>query len=248
MEKEWFATWFDSPYYHVLYKCRDEKEAGLFIDHLVGNLDLTAGTRVLDLACGRGRHSVTLHRMGYDVLGVDLSPESISEAQKKSSDKLQFRVHDMRLPIPGQTFGAVFNLFTSFGYFDSMDDNRQVIRSVHSMLEPNGLFVLDFMNTEKIVRSLVASEEKEVDGIRFQIERKFDGEYICKDIRFSDNGQAYQFCERVQALTPDDFQRLFAEGGFRILQTFGDFALSPFDVASSDRFIIIAQKNSCKSS
>ncbi|MFN5878833.1 MAG: SAM-dependent methyltransferase, partial [Flavobacteriales bacterium] len=68
--KEWFADWFDTPYYHILYKNRNDEEAAHFIENLIEFIQLDLGSRVLDLACGKGRHSVTLNKLGYNVLGV----------------------------------------------------------------------------------------------------------------------------------------------------------------------------------
>lgn len=242
MEKEWFATWFDSPYYHLLYQSRDEQEARDFIHRLNNILMLSTRAEVLDLACGKGRHAITLHDLGYQVIGADLSCASIREARIHQKEGLEFIVQDMRLPIAGRKFDAVFNLFTSFGYFDSMDDNLTVLRSIHSMLKPGGTFVLDFMNSAKVIRTLVEDEVKTIEGIRFHIERTYNGTHIRKNISFEDCGHAYHFTESVQALLPEDFRNILSECGFRILHEFGDFDLHSFDAASSDRFIIIAEK------
>lgn len=238
---DWFATWFDTPYYHILYKKRDDNEANRFIKNLTNWLKLEPQTRVLDLACGKGRHSITLNELGMDVLGADLAQNSISEASAFCNEKLNFIVHDMRLPLDAK-FQVVFNLFTSFGYFDEIDDNKKVIQSINKMLLDNGLLVIDFMNAKKVVANLVLSETKKEDGIEFKIERKYDGKHIFKSISFSDNGEDYQFLERVQALTKDDFKDLLTENGFEILSTFGDFELNSFDEEKSDRLILIARK------
>ena len=126
----WFESWFDTSYYHTLYKNRDNKEAERFIGNLVDYIQLPPHSRVLDLACGKGRHSITLFTHGYEVLGVDLSPQSIDHAEYFSNEQLQFRVHDMREVIPGERFDGVFNLFTSFGYFDSSEDNKKVLHAL----------------------------------------------------------------------------------------------------------------------
>ena len=76
--KAWFESWFDSPYYHILYKDRDMKEAEEFIDHLMDRLHLPSGSKILDMGCGKGRHSVYLNRKGYNITGIDLSKENIA--------------------------------------------------------------------------------------------------------------------------------------------------------------------------
>jgi SAM-dependent methyltransferase len=115
--ENWYTSWFDSPYYHILYKNRDDKEAGLFMKNLTSFLNLSTSSKILDLACGKGRHSKYLNQLGYHVTGIDLSPQSIVYAKQFENDKLFFEEHDMSLTYP-QKFDAVFNLFTSFGYFE----------------------------------------------------------------------------------------------------------------------------------
>lgn len=243
-DTEWFAEWFDTPYYHTLYKDRDFSEAEGFIDRLVGTLDLKANARVLDLACGKGRHALTLSTYGFQVLGVDLSANSIEAAKKLETDKLKFAVHDMREPLPDQQFDAVFNLFTSFGYFDSLEDNQRVISAIAKMLKPNGLLIIDFMNVHHVLSNLMTKEVKRVDEITFNIQRKFDGKHIYKTIQFDADGKSHSHTERVQALEISDFRALLSASNFEILSSFGNFGLTNYDEASSDRLIIIAQLNS----
>jgi 2-polyprenyl-3-methyl-5-hydroxy-6-metoxy-1,4-benzoquinol methylase len=240
-QKEWFASWFDTSYYHQLYNNRNEEEAKLFISNLLDFLKLDKNAKLLDLACGKGRHAKTLNEFGYDILGVDLSPNSISIASEMKNEHLDFQVHDMREPIQGKTFDAVFNLFTSFGYFDETTDNERVCSAISEMLNPNGILVIDFMNTEKVIANLVAKEEKIVDNLTFHITRNFDGKHIFKQIQFEDQGEKFDFTERVQALKLNDFEALLATQ-FRILHTFGSFDLKLFDASTSDRLIIIAQR------
>ncbi|MBM3185774.1 MAG: methyltransferase domain-containing protein [Bacteroidetes bacterium] len=240
-QKEWFASWFDTSYYHQLYNNRNEDEAKLFISNLLDFLKLDKNAKLLDLACGKGRHAKTLNEFGYDVLGVDLSPNSISIASELKNEHLNFQVHDMREPIHGKTFDAVFNLFTSFGYFDETTDNERVCNAIAKMLNPHGILVIDFMNAKKVIANLVSKEEKTVDYLTFHITRQCDGKHIFKRIQFEDQGEKYDFTERVQALKLNDFQTLLA-AEFQILHTFGTFDLKPFDPSISDRLIIIAQR------
>jgi SAM-dependent methyltransferase len=147
----------------------------------------------------------------------------------------------MREVLPNQKFHAVFNLFTSFGYFDDTSDNERVCNSMAEMLKENGILVIDFMNAEKVISNLVAREEKIVDDLVFNITRHYDGKHIFKRIQFEDQGEQFDFTERVQALKLSDFESLLADQ-FRILNTFGSFDLKPFDASNSDRLIIIAQR------
>lgn len=243
MKKDWFVSWFDTDYYHTLYKHRDENEAKRFISNLCKQISLDDSAQVLDLACGKGRHSMTLQKLGFQVLGADLSPNSIALAQEAASENVEFRVHDMREIIPNKQFDAVFNLFTSFGYFDTTDDNLKVLSSIHAMLKPGGLLVLDFMNVQKVIAHLVPEETKEIDGLHFHIQRRFDGAHIFKHIEVVDQGESHHFTERVQALTLRDFTSILTTAHFKILHTFGDIELNPFEPEISDRLIIVAQKS-----
>lgn len=242
MAGSWFESWFDSPYYHRLYASRDHAEAEFFIANLVSHLRLRQGQSVLDLACGRGRHAFYLSRYELDVLGLDLSENSIREAQKLERENLRFAVHDMRAVYPGRSFDVVFNLFTSFGYFDDERENLRVLQAVHRMLKPGGKIVIDFMNAEKAINGPMISEVKRVEGVDFRIERMRDGRRILKHIRFEDEGRRYHFTEKVQALTLDDFRALMEEAGFDLLAAHGDYALNTFDVAHSPRLILEARR------
>jgi SAM-dependent methyltransferase len=148
----------------------------------------------------------------------------------------------MRKIIPGLSFDVIFNLFTSFGYFDSSDDNKKVIFSVANMLCEKGIFVIDFLNAEKVVANLVANEEKEIDGFQFLIKRMVEGGHIYKKITVIDNNEVKNYVEKVQLLRIEDFEKLLYPE-FKILHTFGGFDLRDFDPSSSDRLIIIAEKN-----
>ena len=239
---EWFSDWFDTSYYHILYKNRDEKEAKFFIENLCNFLAIKPNSSLLDLACGKGRHSITLNELGHKVLGVDLSQNSISVAKRHERRGLHFEVHDMRKIIPGLSFDVIFNLFTSFGYFDSSVENKKVIFSVANMLYEKGIFVIDFLNADKVVANLVSEEEKMIDGIQFLIKRIVEGEHIYKKITVIDKNETKNYVERVQLLRLGDFEKLLSPE-FKILHTFGNFDLQKFDATSSDRLIIIAEKN-----
>lgn len=240
-KKEWFAEWFDTPYYHILYKNRDNHEARVFIKSLVDLLQLPKASSVLDLACGKGRHSITLNEFGYTVLGVDLSAQSIAHANQFSNSSLSFAVQDMREPIQLKKFDAVFNLFTSFGYFSSKHENEKVCQAMAQMLDTGGKLVIDFMNAQKVIQNLVPSELKKVQDIEFDIKRIYSGTHIIKQISFQDKGQEFEFQEQVQAIDLSMFKELLAPY-FTIDSIFGSFELNEYIASESDRLIIIATR------
>lgn len=247
-QKEWFATWFDSPYYHLLYQHRDDNEAQQFLDYLIDKLALASNAHVLDLACGKGRHSITLAQKGFTVVGADLAANSIAAAELNrvalALDHLHFVVHDMRKPLEGQQFDAIFNLFTSFGYFDTLEENQAVCKSVAEMLTPEGLLVIDFLNAHKVCKQLKPSEVISREGAQFNIERWHNQEHIFKQIEVLDtlqNTPVGTFTERVQALSLANFEDLLSPY-FEIKATYGSYALDSFHEQDSDRLIIIAKK------
>jgi len=236
--ENWFSSWFDTPYYHILYKDRDYNEAQVFMDTIVHYLNLPEEAKILDLACGKGRHSIYLNQLGFDVTGVDLSVNSIAEASKFSNDTLHFRVHDMRQPCP-EKYDAIFNLFTSFGYFENEADNFTTLKAIHESLSEYGFAVLDFMNVPYVIENLVPSEVKTVEGIDFHITRKVSDGFILKEIEFEDQGNAYHFTEKVRALTLPDFEQMMEEAGIYLLDVFGDYKLRKFHKKESERLIMI---------
>lgn len=235
---QWFTSWFNTPFYHILYKNRDASEAQSFMETLTTYLNITEDATILDLACGKGRHSVHLNSLGFDVTGLDLSEESIAHAKNYSNERLHFEVHDMSIPYHTQ-FDAVFNLFTSFGYFENEADNLNTIKAIKANLKPNGIGVIDFMNTNYVLEHLVAEDIKHIDGIDFKQQRYKKEGYIVKDIQFTHEDQAYQFQERVKAFTLEDFTDMFEKAGIQLLDVFGDYKLKKYHPQTSERLIMI---------
>lgn len=238
---EWFSTWFNSPYYHMLYDNRNDQEAEAFLARLIEFLNPDKNATVLDLACGAGRHVRALAHYLENVSGCDLSTNSIQEAQKKSPAHLHFYVHDMREPLPHR-YQYIFNLFTSFGYFETTSENALVLKSISESLDDPAVLVIDFMNTEKIIKHLVPHEIIQKSGIDFQITKEVKAGRILKTIEFEAKGKKYVFQEKVQALTEAHFDTLLSNQGFEIIHKAGNYALDNFDKEESDRLILICKK------
>ena len=236
--ENWFTSWFDTPYYHILYKERNYREAQIFMDNLTHYLNLPEKAKVLDLACGKGRHSIYLNQLGFDVLGADLSENSIAEASKNTNETLHFKVHDMREPFE-EKYAAIFNLFTSFGYFENDKDNLTTLKAIKDSLSEYGFAVIDFMNVPQVLETLVPEETKTVDEIDFHIKRYLKDGHIYKEIDFEDKGQKFHFTEKVKALTLQDFEQLMEEAGIYLLDIFGDYKLKKFHKTESERLIMI---------
>lgn len=234
----WYASWFDTPFYHILYKDRDYKEAETFMHNLTNYLNIPEGGKILDLACGKGRHAVYLNSIGYDVTGVDLSENSIKFAKQFENETLHFEVHDMCEPYK-QKFDAVFNLFTSFGYFENDDSNLKTIKAIKQDLNEEGFGVIDFMNSDHVIKNLVHNESKMIEGIEFNLKRYVKNGYIFKDISFNYEAVDYKYQERVRAFNLADFESLFEKAGVYLLDIFGDYKLRKFDPMKSSRLIMI---------
>jgi SAM-dependent methyltransferase len=238
--KDWFTDWFNTPYYHILYKDRNDVEAQQFIINITQFLPLSDNALLLDLPCGKGRHSVFLNLLGYKVIGADLSENSIQFAKKFENPTLKFIIQDMREPFDLQ-YDAVFNLFTSFGYFEEDSEDILVLKNIKNCLKENGFFVFDFLNTSFVKNTLVKKEIKIVDGISFYIKREIVDGFILKHISFFADGENHHYTERVKYLDLQKMNSFFEKVGLNLKYVFGDYQLNAFDENNSKRLILIAQ-------
>ncbi len=240
----WFESWFNSPYYHRLYQDRDESEAQAFIQQLTNHLRLKPGARILDLACGKGRHSRSLHDLGFDVLGVDIAPESIAYAQQFEEPGLKFAVQDMREPLNASPFDAVLNLFTSFGYFDSPEEHVAAMHTMAGALNPTGKLVIDYLNVSQVSQQLVPEEQRTIDNTHYVIRRWADAHHFFKEIEVQtpDQPTPLLFREKVAKFSSADFENMFIREGLQLREAFGDYALRPYQSEESPRLILIAER------
>lgn len=213
------------------------------MDHLNDYFAFTAEDEVMDLACGKGRHSIYLNSKGLKVTGVDLSPQNIEAASAHTNERLHFHVHDMRKVFRQEAFDYVLNLFTSFGYFEKDSENQQAIDAAAAALKPGGRLLIDFLNPYVVIHNLKPEEVKLIDGIEFHITKHLDEEnYIVKDIRFEDKGRTYHFQERVKAIRRMEFLDYFKQAGLLLEDCFGDYDLHEYNADESDRMIFVCRK------
>ena len=238
----WYSQWFDSEYYHILYENHDFLEAEGFIDKLTKKLSLPLNSTVADIACGRGRHALYLSKKGFNVTGLDLSPRSIEFAKKMESDQLNFHVHDMRKVFAKDKFDLVLNLFTSFGYFEDNQDNFNAIAAMAASCKKDGLIVIDFMNTSKVLNHLVTCDTKVAQHIHFDISKSIIDNFIVKKINFTGHGNLYQFEERVRIIYQKDFMEYFKFAKLKVKKVYGSYDLKPYDEKESDRMIFVLSK------
>jgi len=240
-QTEWFENWFDTNYYHILYKKRNDAEASAFIDALIKFFNPPIQSNFLDLACGKGRHSIYLHQKNFNVVGLDLSHNSIESASKFTLPDLKFMEHDMRQPLNGYQFDYVLNLFTSFGYFDDPKDDLAVIRNAKQCLKPGGIFLLDYFNATKPNDHFDIPFTKEVDSIKFDLIKHIKEGRIIKEITVNDSGKISEFTEQVRIYSLGQFKQIFNNEGLTIENVFGSYDLEPYDERFSDRLILVAR-------
>ena len=232
--------WFDSDYYHILYKNRDYNEATNFIDNIIEYLDIKKGSKILDLACGIGRHSIYLDKIGFKVVGTDKSPNNIKKAKASQNNSISFLQMEM-IEDTNDKYDCIFNLFTSFGYVNH-DYNLKTIKNIERQLKDNGTVLVDFMNTLFVKNNLVIEETKLIDGLSFKIKRRSDGKHIYKEIKFNDK-KDYFFQEKVMDLSLNNFENYFKGNNLKIIKTFGDYNLNEFDIENSERLIMVIKKS-----
>lgn len=245
MDKSWYKDWFNSHYYHLLYQHRDEEEALQFIQTLIHHLAPPEGSRMVDVACGKGRHSKALAEMGFDVTGIDLSEVSIEAALLDENEHLHFYQHDMRLPFWINYFQFAFNFFTSFGYFRTRREHDNAIRTIAQSLQPNGVFVIDYLNVQYLSKQLKKTFTTTIEGVNFHITKWQDEAHFFKQIQVTDEtnkAPRHLYTERVAKFTLGDFTEMLAYQGMQVKEVFGDYHLGRYHLKESPRMIIVAVK------
>ena len=224
-DKSWYNDWFNSPFYHKLYFERDDKEAETFIHQLIKHLQPAEGCRMLDVACGKGRHSKILAALGFDVTGIDLAPASIAWAKQWENEGLHFFVHDMRLPFYSNYFDYAFNFFTSFGYFKTRREHDAAIRTIANSLKPGGFLVIDYLNVHYAEEHLVHNEIKEINGTIYEIHRWDDDTHFYKRITITDPAllKPAEHTEKVAKFSLGDFTDMLGYQGLQVQEVFGDY-------------------------
>jgi SAM-dependent methyltransferase len=223
---EWFEQWFGEEYLR-LYPHRDDRDAGEAVA-LIDRVIPLAGLRVLDLACGPGRHAAQLAARGARTVGLDLSLPLLSRARARTKDAVALVRADMRrLPFRPGTFDVVVNLFTSFGYFADDRQNAAVLEAAAVLLKSGALFVLDYFNAAAVRDALVTTEERMIGSERVVIRRRLssDRRMVVKEMRLGDDGRS--FVERVRLFTTEDLVHMIEAAGLVVRHQFGDYRGGP---------------------
>ncbi len=246
--KEWFETWFASPFYDVLYAHRDEAEAELFVKTLLCELPVPTGARILDLACGKGRHARAFAKRNNKVVGIDLTERFIAEARKiakKENLNLQCFVQDIRNFAFQEKFHLIFNGFTSFGYFENPKDNEMILAKVYQHLLPKGFFVLDYLNSLQVKKNVPNNkrEIRQYNEHTLIIEKEIRDNFVYKTIRILNPKQNSEkkYTERVRLFSREELQEMLERYALKTTRIWGDYYGNDYSENSS-RMIFIAQK------
>lgn len=242
----WYEEWFDTDEYEVVYRRRDEGDARRLLSLILRVTDLPAGARVLDMACGRGRHSVLLAKEGFRVFGIDLSTRAIEKARRTAAAEslsIEFEVGDMREAPCTSCFDMVVNLFTSFGYFEQDKENALAVEAMAAALVDAGWLVQDYLNGRYWSTNFVPFDERSVDGITIQQRRWVERRRLIKEIVLThEDGRTDRFMESVRLYELEDFRRMYRRAGLQIERVFGDSAGSAF-ADDSQRLILFSRRS-----
>lgn len=241
---EWYEESFGQDYL-LVYKHRDIQGAQEEVRRMVKWLELPEGARIFDLCCGMGRHSVALADEGYQVTGMDLSKVLLAEARKlDSSGRITWLEGDMRKVPTEETFDAVVNLFTSFGYFEEESENRKVLSEIARLLKPAGTYIIDFLNPHYVLNRLVPHSERTDEGIHIDERRSIEEGFVRKRIALSEPGKPERrYLEQVKLFGLEDFQRLMSGTGLVIDRVYGGYDGALYDPEQSHRLIMVGHKD-----
>jgi len=234
---EWFEEWFGEEYLH-LYPHRDDEDADRLVRLIADRLALPPETRVLDVACGAGRHARAFEQLGFRTVGLDLSSPLLARARSITGAPL-VRADMRHLPVRPRSLDLVVNLFTSFGYFDDDRDHEAALAAMIEAVRPGGWFVIDFLNASWVRETLVPEEHAVVAGTEVRIERWLhDRErYVMKTISVPDGRQ---FVERVRLLEPAELRRMIERHGAVVEHQLGSYDGAPASTGAP-RAIIMAK-------
>lgn len=242
---DWFQDWFASDFYLSVYSHRNDTDAEKFLNNILEFIPLPDNARVLDAACGSGRHSIIMAKKKFSVTAFDLSKPLLKIAVEKAEAlnlNINFFNGDLRFIDLKEKFDLILNLFTSFGYFNNNKENFAFIESSYKMLEDKGYFVFDYLNEAFVRKNLVSESEKSIDGLRILEKREITNNRVVKSITIEKNGSTNHYEESVQLYSFDEIKEHFSMIGFKPVKVFGKYDCSEFLPYDSERLIIIFQK------
>lgn len=248
--KPWYETAFRSDYLDR-YARRDQGEADADIDHVLRLIDPDPDQPLLDLACGAGRHLAALWTRGFRrLVGLDLSAELLDAARDRLAElgaqAVELLCADMRDIRTTHRFGTALSMFTSFGYFETDQENRRVLSGVGRVLVPGGVLLIDTLNRERTIARLVPSETQRENGVEMVIARSIsrDGARVLKTATCcTPDGTRRTIRESVRMFTAEELREMLTGAGFATVRFFGSLAGAPY-APDAPRMIAVARKAS----
>ncbi len=221
---EWFEEWFGEEYLR-LYPHRDDRDADRAVSLILRTVPFQPGWRVLDVACGAGRHARAFEAAGARCTGLDLSLTLLRLARQVTGAPL-VRADMRQLPVRLGSMDLTVNLFTSFGYFDRDAEHTAALKEMIGTVRSGGWFIIDFLNPAAVRRQLVPEETLQVSGSTVRVSRSVspDGRYVCKSIH-AEHGR--EFRERVRLFEPEQMVHMLEAAGVSVQHRFGDYDSNP---------------------
>jgi len=240
--KDWYKDWFASDYYLKVYSHRNDKDATNLIELIKRNIQIDSNAKILDAACGNGRHSLQFAKLGYNVVGFDLSKQLLEIAcQNKMTNVNYFRSDIRSVPLK-RVFDLILNLFTSFGYFESDVENFNFIKFASSHLTKNGYFIFDYLNPNYVKNNLVQSSSKNIGKLSIEENRKIVNNRVEKEIIISDENNLHRYFESVRLYSLSQILSMFLENEFVLYKSFGNYSGDDYDEEQSKRMILFFRK------
>ncbi|HEU4828499.1 MAG TPA: methyltransferase domain-containing protein [Gemmatimonadales bacterium] len=232
---EWFEEWFNDEYL-ALYPHRDEADAEQLVALLKSQIGWMPGWRVLDVACGPGRHARAIEAAGARCIGLDLSMTLLRRARAITAAPL-IRADMRRLPVRPRSMDLTLNLFTSFGYFEDDAQHRSALAEMAGTVRAGGWFAMDFLNAARVQATLVPAETATLGGHEVRITRDLIGgeRFVRKRMEI---GDGRSWVERVRLFQPAELEQMLAETGISIVSRFGDYAGGPISPGSPRAILI----------
>lgn len=242
---DWFEDWFASDEYLTVYSHRDQAEAENLRQLILDKITLPAESRILDLACGAGRHAIAFAKKGYHVTAIDLSENLLNIGRREAERQavsVDFSRQDIRSVHVDGSFQLALNLFTSFGYFEKDEENFGIFRTAYQYLDEAGYFVFDFLNEQYVKKNLILNSVDEKNGVVIKQTRSIENNRVVKKIELRLQGKEQSFVEKVMLYDHNTLIDELQKTGFSIIGLFGEYDGSVFDKETSSRLIAICKK------
>jgi 2-polyprenyl-3-methyl-5-hydroxy-6-metoxy-1,4-benzoquinol methylase len=245
MIKEWYKDWFSSKDYLDVYRHRNSEDTQRLVNLILSKVDLKLNAKVLDAACGAGRHAIKFAEKGFNVTAFDLSKTLLQIGIDESRNRnvsIDFQNSDIRTFTSNFKFDLILSLFTSFGYFETDEENFIFPKNAYYMLNENGYYILDFLNKKFVEQNLVKESERKINEKEIVENRFIKNDRVVKRISIREDNENNEYIESVKLYSYDQLEEKFMSVGYNVVNVFGDYFGNPFNNESSERCIIFFQK------